>query len=175
MEPVEVPRKLSRKSSFGPSQISTQKGSKMFPKLVQDILGMLTCRKQWDMVLYGREEKPIKCHSFMLHARCPLILNHAVEEAVGSRQRKVIPLTCYSHSAVKAFIYYVYTGVAKESEDVLDEVKRLGDAFGLDITENDFPLQDQRPACSSVQVQTDIVETSESSTMTESLTSLDSK
>lgn len=96
-----------------------------------------------DLVLYGREEKAIKCHQFMITARCPQMLREVIQEEIGSRdrgrlKRQVVPLIDFSHQVVKSFVWYLYTGIVDNSgeQNIVSELKELGRMYGLDIRHN---------------------------------------
>lgn len=171
--PASNARKVLNTSSAG-SSIASQslKTIRKLPRVIQDLVELLMHKKECDMTLYGREEKPIKCHSFMLLARCPRLLSDVVEEEHRKGIRRVITLTNYSHKTVKAFLWYVYTGEIDNTYDgdLLDELKDLTSTYGMSFNsdEEDTKSDTTSTSCCSVEVQTEIVVTEESSTMTES-------
>ncbi|CAL8126574.1 unnamed protein product [Orchesella dallaii] len=157
------------------SRFSSKKSSllKTLSPLIQDVARMLLNQMECDIIIYGREEKPIKCHRFMLSARCPNILNEViVEESSLKATRCVIPLISYSHKAVQAFLWYIYTGLVESDEELLIEFNLLASTYNVEITKSNKTII-TKPAITlcSVEIQTESVLTEDIFTMTENFTS----
>lgn len=107
--------------------------------MLDDILKMFVNKDNPDLTAYGREERPIKCHKFIIKARCPKLYSEIVTETNSKGvKREVISLTCFSHLAVKAFIKFLYCGRLKADlpEKVIEEIEEVGKIYGLVVIDN---------------------------------------
>lgn len=125
------------------------------PQLIKDLLKMFVSMEAADVTVYGREEKPIKCHKFILLARSRKLYSEIVQETNRKGiTRNVIALTSFSHLAVKAFVKFLYCGKLKELKGQdLEDALELGSIYGLAISQqqsaNVSPIISHKPPNSS--------------------------
>lgn len=94
---------------------------------------MLTDQVETDAILTGKDKIEVKCHTFMLHARCPRILADAVYSIEDSFTVPKIMLNNCSHATVEAFVKFIYTGDIPEAETTLSEFNFLAKQYDIDL------------------------------------------
>jgi hypothetical protein len=110
--------------------------SSVLLKLASDLLSVLVKKQDTDLTIYGRDEKPIKCHQLIVKARCPKLMKETVIETSSTgRKRPIIPLTCYSHLAVKSFVKFMYCGQLSSRLPPHDkqDVEEMSLKYGLEL------------------------------------------
>jgi hypothetical protein len=110
--------------------------SSVLLKLASDLLSALVKKQDTDLTIYGSDEKPIKCHQLIVKARCPRLMKETVIETSSTgRKRPIIPLTCYSHLAVKSFVKFMYCGQLSSRLPPHDkqDVEEMSLKYGLEL------------------------------------------
>ena len=104
-------------------------------KMCEDFEILFDSGSRSNLKIFTKNERPIKCHSLVIFARCKSILEHIVQQKAGNGdQESVICWNSYEYTVVYNFLKYLYSGKLPkviENQDHWEQHKQLSKTYGV--------------------------------------------
>ena len=101
----------------------------MFTKqLCSDFENLFDSGKRTDLTIFAKNERPIKCHTLVLFARCKCVLDDLIKQMTENGDESILCWNSYDYSVVSGIVRYLYSGKPPDnikSKKIWDQHKQL--------------------------------------------------
>lgn len=97
-------------------------------QLCSDFENLFDSGKRTDLTIFAKNERPIKCHTLVLFARCRCVLDDLIKQKTEEGEESILCWDSYDYSVVSGIVRYLYSGKPPnsiKSKKIWDQHKQL--------------------------------------------------